>query len=220
MKQFYHKVDRRSRKAMTDFLENHFLYSTMRNWNNSTSYANNVKIWNLGLTHEQEMKLYEIIDCDGAYDEINDRIWDFGYEHDWQWQVGFNGRSGGYLVLYKGGWKQDEHKSYCTSCCQQNFTSVEETGCKCGRCGRETRVDFKAPRKRVFCLPGQSVDMHEDFTEWTMDDLKNRVKLVEEFDMLCDEIVEMAAYISDNFSVEEEEVMVPHTRKALREVSA
>ena len=43
------KVDMRSRKAMTEFLENHFRYSTMNSWNGSTSYANNVKYYNLDL---------------------------------------------------------------------------------------------------------------------------------------------------------------------------
>lgn len=103
MKKFYHKVDRRSRKAMTDFLTNHFRYNTMNSWNRSTSYANDMKITHLDFSHEQVMKLFDIMDCEDCYDNINDKIWEFGYQHNWQWQVGFNGRSGGYLVLYQGG---------------------------------------------------------------------------------------------------------------------
>ena len=219
MKQFYHKVDRRSRKAMTEFLSEHFRYNTMNSWNRSTSYANNVKVGEIGLTHEQDMKLFEIMEREGAYDEINDRIWEFGFDHDWRWQVGFNGRSGGYLVLYKGGWKPDEHKSFCTSCGQKNFKSVTENGCRCGRCGKETRVDYKQPLKNVFTLPGQSVDMDEDFEEWTMDELRDRVELVEEFDRLCDEIIGIAAYMADNFTVEDEVVLVPTTVRRLTEVA-
>lgn len=127
MKKFERKIDRRSRKAMTDFLSNHFRYNTMNSWNRSTSYANNVKVGELGLTHEQVMKLYEIMECEDAYDRANDLIWEFGYQHDWRWQVGFNGRSGGYLVLYKGGWKPDEHKSFCTSCGRKIFCLLRKT---------------------------------------------------------------------------------------------
>ena len=108
MKTFHRKVDLRSRKAMTGFLENHFRYYTAGSWNRSTSYANNLKINRIGLSDEQEMKLFDILDCEGAYDNVNDMIWEFGARHDWRWQAGFNGRNGGYLVLYQGGWKPGE----------------------------------------------------------------------------------------------------------------
>lgn len=217
MKEFHIKVDCRSRKAMTDFLSNHFRYDTMSSWNRSTSYANNLKVDRIGLTHEQTMKLFDIMDCDGAYDRINDMIWEFGYQHDWKWQVGFNGRSGGYLVLYRGGWKPSEHKSYCTACGQRNFRTVEETGCRCGRCGRDTRKNFNIPPKQIYTMPGQNVDMGEDFEDWSIEELKDRVRLVEEFDLLCDSIVAETAWMADNMDVEEQEDMVPVTHKVLKE---
>jgi len=40
---FFKPVDLRSQKAMVEFLSNHFRYNTMNSWNNSTSYANNIK---------------------------------------------------------------------------------------------------------------------------------------------------------------------------------
>ena len=61
------KVDLRSRKEMIDFLTGHFRYNTMNSWNQSTSYAHNVKIHNLGFTREQEQKLYEMIETDEFY---------------------------------------------------------------------------------------------------------------------------------------------------------
>ena len=219
MRRFEKRVDHRSRKAMVEFLSEHFRYSTMNSWNHSTSYANNVKVGNIGLTHEQDMKLYDIMETEGAYDSINDLILQFGFDHDWKWQVGFNGRSGGYLVLYKGGWKEDEHKSFCTACGQKNFRTVEETGCKCGRCGRETRRNYDKPLKQVFTYPGQNVDMDEDFEDWTIEELRNRVDLVTEFDRLCDAVIEEAAYMADNFVVEEEEILVPTTVRRLAEVA-
>lgn len=50
-----------------------------------------------------------------------------------------------------------------------------------------------------------------------MEELRQRVQLVEEFDMLCDEIVAEAAWMADNVSVEEQEIMVPAKRKVLKE---
>lgn len=215
MKKFYKETDHRSRRAMEDFLSTHFRYSTMNGWNHRTSYANCLKVYDLGLTSGQEDKLLEIMGCDGAYDHINDLIREFGNAHDWQWQAAFNGKSGGYLVLYRGGWKPGEHKSYCTACGQRNFTSVEETGCRCGRCGRNTRVDYPIPPKQIYTMPGQGVDMDGDFEDWDLETLKCRVKLVEEFDRLCDDIAAEAAWMADNLDIEEQEVLVRTTRKVL-----
>lgn len=220
MKTFYQKTDRQSRTAMEEFLSNHFRYPTMNSWNRSTSYANNLKIYQLGLSHEQETKLLDIMGCEGAYDSINSMIRKFDEQHDWQWQAGFNGRSGGYLVLYQGGWKPGEYRSYCTVCGQRNFTSVEETGRRCGRCGNESRVDFTVPPKQVYTMPGKGTDMDEDFADWDVEELRNRVQLIEEFDLLCDAIASEAAWMADNMDIEEQEVLVPKTRRVLKQAES
>ena len=67
MKQFSKEVDLRSRRAMTEFLAKHFRYNTMNSWNQSTSYANNIKVYNLGLNKEQEEKLYAMLDTAEFY---------------------------------------------------------------------------------------------------------------------------------------------------------
>lgn len=213
MKQFSKKVDTRSRKAMIEFLTGHFRYDTANGWNRSTSYAHNLKIYNLGLTSEQESKLLDLMDCDEPYEEIADLIYEFNSSHGFKWQAGFNGRSGGYLVLYQGGQRKSEWKSYCTSCGQKNYRAVEENGCKCGRCSKETRRNLEEALMQVFTCPGKSTDMYEDFEDWSMDELRARVKLVQEFDRLADDIVDLAAYMADNYTVEEEEYFVPATRK-------
>ena len=213
MKKFSKKVDLRSRKAMAQYLSNHFRYNTAGGWNNSTSYANNVKLYNLGLSSEQVDKLYDLLDCEGIFGEINDMLCDFGMNHDYTWQAGFNGRSGGYLVLYQGGKKASEWKSYCTSCGQRNYRSTSENGCRCGKCGRETRKDYQKPPMQTFAYPMRGTDMDEDFEDWSMEALRERVKLVQEFDRLADDIAEHAAYMAENYTVEEEEYFVPATRK-------
>lgn len=217
MKKCYHKIDKRNRKTMTDYLQGHFRYNTMNSWNHSTSYAHNLKIHTLGLTAEQSAALMVMMDCSDAYETVDNLIWTFGYQHDWQWQAAFNGRSGGYLVLYQGGQKPSEWKSYCTVCGQRNYKTVEESGCRCGRCGNETRRNFSTPPTDIFTYSGRNTDMDEDFTDWTMDDLRERVRLVEEFDRLCDKIIAEAMYISEHFKVEEETYTVEAKRKVLTE---
>lgn len=213
MKKFSKKVDLRSRKAMAQYLSNHFRYDTARGWNSSTSYAHNMKLYNLGLSSEQVDKLYDLLDCEGIFGEIDDMLCAFGMSHDYMWQAGFNGRSGGYLVLYQGGKKASEWKSYCTSCGQRNYQSTSENDCRCGRCGQETRKDFQKPPMQTFAYPMRGTDMDEDFEDWSMEALRKRVRLIQEFDRLADDIAEHAAYMAENYTVEEEEYFVPATRK-------
>lgn len=60
------------------------------------------KIYRLGLTSEQETRAFEFIETPGALEDINLIMRDFEVDHDYEWHTGFNGRSGGYIVLYKG----------------------------------------------------------------------------------------------------------------------
>lgn len=221
MKQFSKEVDLRSRRAMTEFLAKHFRYNTMNSWNQSTSYANNIKVYNLGLNKEQEEKLYAMLDTAEFYTYINEMLYDFSAEHNHLWQVGFNGRSSGYLVLYQGYSKPSGYKSYCTECGQRNYKSVEETGNnRCGRCGTDARVNYTTAPREIGCYPGRSTDMGEDFEDWEMYQLRERVKLVREFDKLCDDILKTVIDLIENYEVEEQIVMKPHTVKVLREVAS
>jgi len=115
MKTFLKKVDTRSRKAMVDYLVGHFRYHTANSLNNSTSYAHNMKIYNLGLASDIQDKLYEFMECEDFYWLLDDCIADFNQEHGYKWQAGFNGRQGGYLVLYQGG-KYESGQVYLTPC--------------------------------------------------------------------------------------------------------
>lgn len=217
MKTFSKKVDLRSRKDVVDFLTNHFRYDTMNSWNQNTSYAHCVKIHNLGLTGEQIDKVYELIDMDETYDNINWLLEEFAVAHNYAWQVGFNGRSGGYLVLYQGGRKALDYKSRCTHCGQLNYKTIEETdNAKCGRCGAEARINLTKPIMQSYTV-GKGTDMCEDFEDWDMYSLKERVKLVQEFDELCDKCLAEFVWLIDNAKIEEEEYEVTetHTRKVL-----
>jgi len=93
---FVTKVNRNNDREMFEFLKNHFTYWTMNSWNRLSSIANNVKVYNLGLEGD-EWKALDKARQD-EYFEINYAIEEWEREH--KYEVGFNGSSGGYLVLY------------------------------------------------------------------------------------------------------------------------
>ena len=90
-------VDITNDKQMFNFLKNHFEYWTVNSWNRLESIANNVKIYNLELDGDPYVALAALQKDD--YFDVNSMIEDWEYEHP-NYKVGFNGRSGGYLVLY------------------------------------------------------------------------------------------------------------------------
>ena len=212
---FSRRVDKRSRAEMTAYLSGHFRYNTMNSWNRSTSYACNMKLYKLGLDRETEDKLWDMIQVPEFYERLNERIEDFNWQHNYLWQAGWNGHSGGYLVLYQGGTKPSRYRSYCTKCGQKNYTSVAETGNRCGVCNEETRIDFSKPPIQIFFYPGRDVDMGEDFEDWSLYELKQRTELVQEFDQLADDIVEEALHIASEHTVEEQVIYKPITELVL-----
>ena len=211
---FYQKVDKRSREAMVRFLTEHFRYHTANSWNRSTSYAHNLKIHNLRVDRETEERLYSLIQCEEFYLGIEFLIGEFGAANDWRWQAGFNGRSGGYLVLYQGSQKPSGYKSYCPSCGQRNYTSVTENSGNCGVC-KNPRRDYSKTHMEISVFPGRGTDEGECFEDWDMDSLRERVELVQSFDRLADSIVAEAIYQADNFEIGEEEYTVTKTRPVL-----
>ena len=95
---FYIKgIDITNDKQMFEFINNHFRYYTANSWNRGRSIAHNVKIYNLGLSGDHWTALTFLQDDD--YFVVNMMIEDWETEHR-GYKVGFNGRSGGYLVLY------------------------------------------------------------------------------------------------------------------------
>ena len=68
-KKFYQKIDLRSKEGMIDFLSNHFRYDTMNSWNQATSYANKVKVWDV-IPNELQNKVFELMDTDTFYIDL------------------------------------------------------------------------------------------------------------------------------------------------------
>ena len=217
---FYKEVDKRHREVMTAFLKKHFRYHTMNSWNRSTSYANCIKLHQFDKPDNINSDTWwEMLWITEWQEKLSDLLEDFSRKYNWQWQAGINGRSSGYVVLYRGGIKPSGHKSYCTHCGQKNYQVVpeDEIGI-CGRCDVKARVNFEQTDMQVFTWPGKNVDMYEDFEGWTLSELRERVELVQEFDKLCDDIVAEYYHTCRNYRITEEEILVPKKIKVLQPV--
>ena len=89
---FFDKSDGVSRE---EYLKNHETHCFGYGYNR-TKYANNVKVYNLGLTSEQLDKAFKVINHDAFYDDCGLIIHDSGMKN-----VFFGRRSGGWLYLNK-----------------------------------------------------------------------------------------------------------------------
>ena len=95
-------IPKTNRDALIHYLKNHTRYYTMNSWNRATSYANNVKLYNLDLDDDAYEKasaflFTDEIDTSEYQMEQEQLIRDFREETNYD--ITFNGRSGGYLVL-------------------------------------------------------------------------------------------------------------------------
>lgn len=214
--QFFREVDTSSREAMIDFLVNHRRYNTMNSWNALTSYANNIKIHHLDVGKEVKDAFYNMLDAE-AYGMADDVLDDFANRYDGKYQIGANGCSGGYLVLYNGFKKPLEYKSYCTECGQRNYKPVTKYDHTCGVCGAE-RKDFTT-QLFTYGVIGAGIDdnfVAEDYEDTFSDgDLRERALLVQDFDATCDAYIQRLIEVAEEYTVTEETVYVPQTRKVL-----
>jgi hypothetical protein len=94
---FYQKgIDITNDKQMFNFLKSHTTYYTMNSWNGVESIANDVKLYRLNLSGDWATA-YDLL-ANGEYDTINCMVQIWADLHN-GFEVNFNGRSGGYLVL-------------------------------------------------------------------------------------------------------------------------
>lgn len=217
---FHTEIDKRYREPMVNFLKNHFRYHTANSWNKSTSYANNIKLYNIEKPDDIDQdRWWEMLWITDWQEKLSDLLEGFGRRHDWLWQAGINGRSGGYIVMYKGGIKPSGYKSYCIHCGQKNYKDVFEGDVGiCGRCKAKARVNFKHTDMQIFTWPGKDTDMDEDFSDWTLSQIRERVELVQDFDSLCDSISANYIELCRSYQIKEEEIFVPKTIKVLEPV--
>ena len=180
---FEKTVDMDNRAELVSYLKNHFRYYTMSSWNRSTAYANNVKLYNLDLPVEIIDRAYIFIsgevECIDWQYAVEDAFHSFLKETGYN--AGFNGRSGGYIVMYE--------------------TAVDSSG-------------------KTVTYPGRGIDQYEDFDdedEWDFHRLQERVKLVQRFDRMCDQLREELIYILSSSEIEEYPVVTYRKRLVSRE---
>lgn len=124
-------VDITNDKQMFEFLKGHFEYPTMNSWNNLCSIANKVKLHSLNLSGNWCVAL-ALLESDD-YENINWMIQNWEREHP-TYEVYFNGRSNGYLILKDKGYHghilpdlivdSENYEDY-KKCCRENFGSVK-----------------------------------------------------------------------------------------------
>lgn len=165
---FYIKgIDITNDKQMFEFINNHFRYYTANSWNRGRSIAHNVKIYNLGLSGDHWTALTFLQDDD--YFVVNMMIEDWETEHR-GYKVGFNGRSGGYLVLYNAA----------------GGSAIPDT------LDYDNYEDYKADMRDYY----GSVKANRN-------ELRDFVKVVQDFDRLCDQIRDYVDDLSNrNFMIE------------------
>jgi hypothetical protein len=212
LNRFRPKVRPRSRKNMIEYLVGHFRYNTMNSWNRSTSYAHKIKLHNLQFpSKEVESRAWDIIGCedvDGAFDGINQLILEFTDSQSGCYTAGFNGRSGGYLVLYRSERRPSQHTHRCNGCGHRAYGAAAY-GHNFGGCQGEHVPHTFQPELATY--PGKDIDMYEDFSSWDTSSLRDRVDLVWAFDQLAEECVAEFIYFCESHHVEEVEVTT--TRK-------
>lgn len=95
---FIVKVDKRKKQDMLNFLNNHFSYWVANSWNISRGYAHNIKVHSVIPAELQDLA-FELLDDEFIYYDIMlPALKQFHAEYP-QYNISFNGRSNGYLVL-------------------------------------------------------------------------------------------------------------------------
>ncbi len=206
----------RSKADMIDFLKNHFRYNTMNSWNRSTSYARNIKIHRLGLDSETENRCFEMLNLEEAFDDFSEVLREFAVRHDYKWQIGQNGRSSGYLVLYHGGRKDRGYKTRCDECWIPTWYENEQA-CHVSGCGG-TLKPLRSPLWEIYTQPGLGVDEDQDYESMNYEDLRERVVLIKDFDKTCELAVKAFMDFAKSHQIEEQEIMVPKKVRVAVEV--
>ena len=196
----------RTKKAMVAYLCDHFRYHNLNSWNQATSYAACVKLRRF-VPNDISNKAYDFLQTNEAFEDGKAIIREFEERWKYRWQIGSNGRSSGYLVLYQGGIREKGYKRWCPNCHQGNYRRESKV---CGRCGQEGLVDY--PFVQTYTKPGVGVDENfEDFEAWDVSQLQSRVNVVWDFDKTVQRILDAFIDFVRNHMVVEKEIMVPKT---------
>lgn len=174
-----------------DYVHNHFYYYTMNSWNGLKSLANNVKIYNLPLTTEQKNKFFDLYCDENLIDElyyhINLILEDFALENEFE--IAFNGRSGGYLVAYN----------------KNNSCNVID----------EDLIDFESYDEALKYYKENYRWNYRDCQAELKSRIERNFAVCVLFDNCCDDLLNELIYVLDNAEIEEEEIVKTYKVKTL-----
>jgi hypothetical protein len=115
----------RTKKQMIEYLSSHFRYHTLCSWNRMTSYAHNIKVYNLPWkSRGDESKAYDLVSTAQVALIVEKHLIEFNRQTDHCYSIVNNGRSGGYLVLVESERSDSGYKSECPECGQLNYRFV------------------------------------------------------------------------------------------------
>lgn len=196
------------------YLDDHFRYSTMNSWNGIRSFAHCIKVRKLNIPNDDGIRdrVYEMLEIEQAHDEAAAAWEQFQEKYDYSFQIGINGRSDGYAVLYKGGRRPTGHLSFCPQCGQRNFEAVNGADDVCGACHGH-RVNYKSPPMTVYTMPGQSLANEWDGLDRPaeLEDIMYYFDIVRDFDIAVEEYICNFVEFARTHRVEEREVLRPET---------
>ena len=191
-KKFFNKTNKNmSLRQKFDYIHNHFYYYTMNSWNETKSLANNVKIYNLPLTKEEKDKFFELYCNENLIDEIyfhiNTILEDFALENEFE--IAFNGRSGGYLVAYN----------------KNNSCNVID----------KDLIDFESYDEAIKYYKENYNWSFRDCQAELKSIIERNFEICVLFDDCCDDVLNELKYLLDNARVEEEEIAISKKVKVL-----
>ena len=191
---FFDGLKEKTLESKFEYIKDHFTYDIMNSWNNLESIANNVKIFNLKLTREQENRFFELVNIDEEYiyDTLNDDIELFKDLGDFN--IFYNGRNGGYLVIVPDFKLYNKNMNILDLFFSDNIYEYNT---------------FKEYKK-------ESLDSSYGYDNTDFNDkLEECYFLLKAFDKLCDILRADLIYILNNAKIEEEKILEEHIEKTI-----
>lgn len=175
----------------------------MNYWNLLKAPAYNLKVYNV-IPQKYRQKVYELMEAEDFYYPINELINSFDYDHKYLYQAGFNGRSGGYLVLYKS---SVEYKRIFTfKDCNEYQTRdyADGYGWKTiAEAKKQGLYNKEIANIKTSCAGIEDSEVDQD--------------ILTDFEKLAIDIVNCTIFQAKNFKIETESYTVKKTRKILIE---
>ena len=188
---YYEGLTERTIEQKYQYIKNHFQYDIMNSWNNLKSFSNNVKLYNMGLTNEQQNKYFELMEIDPDYIYLSMEWALEDFQNLTDTEIFFNGRSGGYIVIIP---KSDRNEHLL------KYYNIEDI-LYCS-----SYIEFKNEEAACYGF---------NYTFSYKKDIEQVYYILKAFDKLCDVLRSELVYILNNYTVEEHEETYTKTVKEI-----